>query len=460
MNATPPPTTAVPARQATAREFLAVLFRRKWIILGLFLVTTATVMVVALTTPTYYQSQGRILVKRGERQSVLRPDRQIFSDWEQELGSEMQVLRSVPVVTRAREMVDAESKRIGQPLEFDAGDIDVEVMGKSNVIAVGYVSLDPTLSQIACRAVMDAYVEYRRSRMTNDRPQQYLEQEIAELQRRVDAKLEERRRFTEQTGVAVPMQQAQSWLAQIAALEHRRSDMLADLAGAKSLAEAMRRMQSDPDIDLPTFDGANQFTNEQALIQLKSKVLEQQTRIAVMSETLRDDAPEMVGARQTLDALLALLRKEVEARVRLASSRTEQLESRLAAVDREIAGIRAQLNAAPQSLQRMEEIDGDLVALRRRLTEVTEARDQAAITANTMADVNVVVLAPAGVAAPTNPLDMVRLLLAPAFSLLVGLAIAFFVDGLDLTVRTANQAEEYLDLPVLASMSERRRRNG
>ena len=40
------------------------------------------------------------------------------------------------------------------------------------------------------------------------------------------------------------------------------------------------------------------------------------------------------------------------------------------------------------------------------------------------------------------------------------LAIAFFVDGLDLTVRTANQAEDYLDLPVLASMSERRRRNG
>jgi uncharacterized protein involved in exopolysaccharide biosynthesis len=219
-------------------------------------------------------------------------------------------------------------------------------------------------------------------------------------------------------------------------------------------------MQNDPDIDLPTFDGVNQFTNEQALVQLKSKVLEQQTRIALLSETLRDDAPEMVGARQTLETLLGLLRREVDARVRLASSRSGQIASRVASVDKEIAGIRAQLNDSPQSLQRMEEIDGELIALRRRLTEVTEARDQAAITANTMADVNVVVLAPAGAALPTNPLDVVRLLLAPAFSLLVGLAIAFFVDGLDLTVRTANQAEEYLDLPVLASLSERRRRNG
>ena len=460
MNPTTPQSAPTPARQATAREFLAVVFRRKWIILGLFLVTTATVLVVALSTPTYYQSQGRILVKRGERQSVLRPERQIFSDWEQELGSEMQVMRSVPVVTRARELVAAEAKRIGQPLQFDPGSIDVEVMGKSNVIAVGYVSLDPTLSQIACRAVMDAYVEYRRTRMTNDRPQQYLEQEIAELQKKIDAKLEERRVYTERTGVAVPMVQTQSWLAQISMLQQRRSELSADLAAAQSLEEAMRRMQSEPDIDLPTFDGVNQFTNEQALVQLKTKVLEQQTRIAVLSETLRDDAPEMVGARQTLETLMALLRREVEARARRAASRKEQIASRVASIDREIASIRHDLNAAPENLQRMEEIDGDLTALRRRLTEVTEARDQAAITENTMADVNVVVLAPAGVAAPTNPLDIVRLLLAPAFSLLVGLAIAFFVDGLDLTVRTANQAEEYLDLPVLASMSERRRRNG
>jgi uncharacterized protein involved in exopolysaccharide biosynthesis len=333
-------------------------------------------------------------------------------------------------------------------------------MGKSNVIAVGYVSLDPAAAQVVCRAVMDAYVEYRRTRMTNERPQQYLDQEIADLQKQIDAKLADRRRFTEETGVAVPLQQTQSWLGQIAMLEQRKSEMSADLAAAQSLEQAMRRMSSDPDIDLPTFDGVNQFTNEQALVQLKQKVLEQQTRIAVLSETLRDDAPEMVGARQTLETLMGLLRREVEARVRLAASRSEQIASRVASLDREITNIRQQMNAAPQSLQRMEEIDGDVIALRRRLTEVTDARDQAAITMNTMADMNVVVLAPAGVATPTNPLDIVRLLLAPAFSLLVGLAIAFFVDGLDLTVRTANQAEEYLDLPVLASMSERRRRNG
>ena len=460
---TQPPAPAPPpqlVRQASAREFLAVLFRRKWIIIGLFLVTTATVLSVALTTPTYYLSSGRILVKRGERQSVLRPDRQIFSDWEQELGSEMQIIKSVPVIKRARELMAAEAEKTHQNMTLEPGSIDVEVMGKSNVIAIGYTSRDPSTAQVACTAVMDAYIEYRRNRLTADSPTEFFQKGIRDLEAQISAKLEERRRYAEQTGVAAPLAQTQSWLAQVSALEGRRSDMAADLAAAQSVEQAMKHMQDDADIDLPTFDGVNQYTNESALVMLKNRVVDQQARIAVMTETMRDDAPEVVGARQTLETLQAMLKREVDARVRMAGSRVQQLQSKVAVLDQEIASIRQQLVGAPEDLKKMDEIDADLVALRARLKDVTDARDQANITANTSQDVNVVLLAPAGIATASNPLDIVRLLLAPAFSLLVGIAIAFFVDGLDLTVRTANQAEEFLDLPVLASLSERRRRSG
>jgi uncharacterized protein involved in exopolysaccharide biosynthesis len=459
MNQQPPP-GAQPtfSRQATAREFLAVLFRRKWIILGLFLITTATVVTVAVMTPAFFISSGRLLIKRGERQSVLRPDRQIFSDWEQELGSEMQILKSAPVVKRARELLLMESEKEHRSMMLDPASIDVEVMGKSNVMAVGYTAPDPVVAQAACRAVMDAYMEYRRNKLNGEQPREFFEKQIADLDARIEARLEERRRYTEATGIAIPLQQTQSWLGQETLLEQRRTDVSTDLAAAQSVEEAMKKMLSDQDIDLPTFDGANQFTNESALIALKNRVVEQQARIAQLTETLRDDAPEVVAARQTLETLQGLLHKEVEARVRLAGSRTTQLKSRLAVIEQELADIHRQLVTAPEDLKKMDEVENDLSSLRSRLKDLTDSRDQAMITANTSQDVNVVLLAPAGVATPGNQLDIVRLLLAPAFSLLVGIAIAFFIDGLDLTVRTANQAEEYLDLPVLASLSERRRR--
>ena len=202
------------------------------------------------------------------------------------------------------------------------------------------------------------------------------------------------------------------------------------------------------------------FTNEAALVTLKQRVVDQQARIALLSETLRDDAQEVAAARQTLETLQKMLRKEVEQRVRLAASRVQALQAKVAVLDHEIGLIQDQLAEAPQTLKKTDELDAELIALRVRLRDLTGKHDEARVTENIMADVNVVVLAPAGPAIPTNPLDFVRLGLAPTFSLLVGVAIAFFIDGLDLTVRTANQAEEYLDLPVLASLSERRRRNG
>jgi len=459
VNASPETNAPRVARQATAREFMAIMFRRKWIILGLFLITTATVLTVALTTPTTYQSSGRILVKRGERQSALRADRQVFDEWEQDLGSEMQVMKSQPVVQRARELVAEQAKREHTAIQFNAKKIDVEVVGKSNVIALGYTDLDPSTAQIACRSMLQAYVEYHRDKLTSDRPQHYFTAEIATLNRAIDSLVDARRNYTEVSGMPAPGTQANAWLVQLSALENRRSDLAAEFAQAQSVEQTMHKLLSDPDMDLPTFDGGAVFTNESALVTLKQRVVEQQLRIAQLSETLRDDAQEVVAARQTLETLQGMLRKEVEQRVRLAASRTQSLQVKVAVLEGEIATIHQELDTTPQSINKVDEMDSELITLRNRLREITARQDEAAVTANTMVDVNVVLLAPASIAEAINGLDPVRLGLAPAFSLLVGIAMAFFIDGLDLTVRTANQAEEYLDLPVLASIGDRRRRH-
>ena len=77
-----PPPSSVPApRQATVREFLAVVFRRRLVIGGLFAVTTATVLWIALATPLEYSSSGRLLMRRGEKESVFDASRQVVGGW-------------------------------------------------------------------------------------------------------------------------------------------------------------------------------------------------------------------------------------------------------------------------------------------------------------------------------------------------------------------------------------------
>lgn len=458
MSMMPPGAPQPAANQATSREFLSVIFRRKWLILGLFFVVTATVLVVAMSTPVNYVSTGRVLIVRGEQQSALSSNRQIFGEWEEDLSSEVEVTRSYPVLARVRELLAEASTKNGRKIELNPAAIDVEVMGKSNVLGMGYSDLDGEVAQIVCSALITAYTEYRQNRLSVGKPEGFFEGEIQKLDHDLNMRLSERSQYSTRSGVTDPEGQSRAWGDQLGVLEQRENETSAELAEAQASLTSMREMQQHPEIDLPTL--GMPFSNEAALVSLKQKIVEQQTRIANLRERFRDDAPEVVNAQETLETLQALLRREVEARLTMSQSRMGVLRSRLEIYHKDIAALRQKLAGIPQSLRSIDELDAEIKTLRVRYDELAKARDLARITANTTHGFNVVLLNPAGPPVPQNTRDYVRLALAPAFSLVVGIGLAFFLDGLDLTVRTANQAEEYLELPVLASLSDRRNKRG
>ncbi|HTR97225.1 MAG TPA: hypothetical protein VMH61_04935 [Candidatus Acidoferrales bacterium] len=448
-----------PARQATMREFFAVFFRRRGIILGLFLVVTATVLVIALTTPALFVSSGKVLITRGERESELNGRVQVLNEWEPELASEVAKVHSSPVIQRARSLLAARFPRTGiAPDTLNPKSVDVEVMGKSNVLEIGYADLSPRVAHEVCDAVITAYVQVRQ-----ERSESAADSSFGAAMRRIDAQIEsrlgERERLAGELGVLEPVEQSRQWASQLSALEIRRDETAAELADAETAQHAMEEMQKLKDIDLPTIT-SSLYTDEAALVSLKQKITDQETRIATLRERYQDDSPEVQNALSTLETLQALLHKEVDGRLALTRTRVSMLQARLVVHDRDIASLRERLERLPASEKRMSDLDNEVADLRLSYKGYSEARDQARITASTSELVMVSLLNPAGPAERQNTRDLVRLGLAPAFSLVVGIGLAFFVDGLDVTVRTPTQAEEFLDLPVLATLSERKSRRG
>src|SRR2546422_6000943 len=208
----PPPSV----RQATVREFLAVVFRRRWVILGLFAVTTATVLGIAISTPLDYSSSGRVLLRRGEKESVFEASRQVVGGWEEELSSELEVVRSYPVLQRALEFLKAESDSSGLPLAtISAKRVDAEVMGKSNVIAIGYTDGDPAVARRVCDAVIRAYIEFRSTELALAYPRQFFESELARVQAELDRKVEARREFANAAGISDIPEERRQLLARL-----------------------------------------------------------------------------------------------------------------------------------------------------------------------------------------------------------------------------------------------------
>ena len=448
-----------PVQQTTLREFFAVIFRRRWLIIGLFFVVTATVLVLTLSTPTLYSSSGRVLVTRGERESALTGRVQILNDWEQDLSGEVAKVRSTMVLDRARQLLEDRAKHTRRvPLAIVAAHVDVQVMGKSNVLGIGYDDLNPEVAQEVCDALLNAYVAYRQQRPIGQTDSLFAIQ-LEGLRKQLEIKTALRETMATRTGLNDPVEQGRAWNGRLATLELRYNETAADLAEQQSVVETMTELQKHPELDLPTLD-QHYSANETAIDLLKKKITDQQGSIAMLRERYRDDAPEVVNALETLETLQALLRKEVDQRLALSRSRLDPLRARLAVYSHDLAELRSRLEAMPRNQKTIDGLDAEIRTLRARNEDYVKARDQARITANVSQGVTIVLLNGAGAASPKNTRDIVRLLLAPGFSLIVGIGLAFFIDSLDLTVRTAGQAEAYLDLPVLATLPERRGRRG
>jgi uncharacterized protein involved in exopolysaccharide biosynthesis len=455
----PGPTPVSLNRQATMRDVLAVVFRRRWLILGLFASVTLTVLLLALLTPVTYLSTGRVLLIRGERQSTLSPQRQLMNEWEPEMASEVETARSTGVMQRARQLLTERARASGrEPLPLDVTAVDVEVMGRSNVLAVGYTDRDRKTAHEVCDAVLTAYLAYRQNGQRMPGQDAFFAHQLDSLGGVMERLLRNRDRIAHETGLSNPAAQAQDLAYQYNALDQRRNEAQAQLAEAKSALAAMYELQKHPGIDLPTLDVL--YTNDNALLTLKAKLSEQQTAVARLRERYNDDSPEVQNAMQTLETLQALLRREVDARLASSKARIDGIQARLAVHERDLAEIRQKLGSVPVTQHSIEDIDDQVRQLRQRMEEYSKARDQIQITAHTSQATGVVLLSPADAGIAKNARDYVRLALAPAFSIVVGFGLAFFFDGLDLTVRTASQAEEYLELPVLASIPERRNRRG
>lgn len=446
------PTPSTP-QLTTAREFLAVVFRRKGVILGLFGVVTATVAILAFSRPVEFSSFGRVMVKRGEQESSMLPGRRI-SGWEEELATEAQVIKSWTVCQRAQQQIDAEQRTGAAPLRLNTDRIDVQVIGQSNVIEIGYVSRDPVQAHRSCDAIINAYVEYRSTSESLPYPRAFFEGELKRVSGTIDSLVRARRNFAETQGVIDIEEQKGNQISLLKGLQHERALVSASLAQENGNLRVVMALHNDPDMDMPVIgDG---FLNEDALRDLKRTMIQQETRIAQLQERYREDAPELIDARAALESMRGMLKREVEQRLKLAQAKVQGLRSRIETIDQSIATLRSELSELPAKESRIYDLDQKLLVTRTRYADLAHNNDQARVIEQTSRRVSVVVLSPATPGRARNTRDYVRLALAPAFSLVVGIGLAFFIDGLDTRLRTSRDLEDTLDLPVLASLNERK----
>ncbi len=448
-------------RSGTLRDFLTVVFRRRWIVLATFGVTLAVVIYLALTQEPEYLSYSKLLVSRGMPTTAFSPTVKLLS-WEEELTSEMEAIKSARIYKRAQEILDERRAAEGDTSKrrINPRKVDANTPGKSSIIHILYKDSDPRFVKMAVQALTQAYKEFRTSSRGTD-PTGFLQEEIEDLRKEIDEWEEKRAQLLKREQAVQLPDERQFLLSTRRNIETELAAARADVAEKRTKVEWMRRMleefeQKDPTVALYAFR-AESDRGEPMLIALRRLIMNTQAEYFDARAQYTPDHPKVLALRDRLDELRRALVKEARGYLTYMEGLLAASEARVASMEASLEYVDERLATFPDKEAQLQRVERILASLRTTHDALVKKRIEAMTTRVGSRPWDVVVLEDASEPTRVRTRDYVRIAVVPLFSLLVGIGLAFLLESLDHSLKDVPEAEAFLKVPVLATISRFRR---
>jgi uncharacterized protein involved in exopolysaccharide biosynthesis len=440
-------------KESTVKDFLEIIFRRKWIILGIVLASTAIVVILNMRKPAEYESSAKVLIKRGEAPGVF--DRGVRTlNWEEEITSQIEMVKSQTVVSNAQLIVSQfYPKGYTTDRKIRLAKVNSGVVTTSNVIWVTYASDDPVFVEAAVNAIVTAYREYYSNTKAPPEMEDFFSQEIERLQEEIEYWREHKEKVLREGDIVDIQDQRRNLLSRLAGYEddvdkavRERREMEAVIARLDSLLNS--RIE---DLAAISSDLTGSQLEEQLMRDLRSRLQELRIKESEYSGKYTDKNPEVLRIRQQIEDLRQMVLAEIRTQILLNKNKLMIIVQKEETLRQFLAKLEIEKLRYPKAEIELERTDAALTKLKRTYDNVIEQQMEAKISRASNPEWTVTILNAASPAYQKKTRDYVRMALGPAFSLIIALGLAFFIDNLDHSIKNVADAEENLGLSVLAS---------
>ena len=439
---------------AHLREYVRVLRKHAWLILACFVVVVGAVALGTYLQEPIYRGVTKALIAHEAPKVVnFQEVTPSGSDSLESFQTQVQVIQSRPVIQRVIDTMRLLERkpslaRAADPVEAFLKSVSVDPIRNTRLVAIGVEDPDPKLAAELANALASAYVhqdlELKFSAARDALG--WLTAQVQDLKSKVNESELALQRYREQAGL-VQVEEKQGLSARKLAeynsahidAKAKRLEMevrLAELRKASNQAEAL---ESSPIV-----------INNPLVQRLKGQLVEHEVQKSKLLKTYRDKHPEVMKIQSQVDEISQKLREEIG---RLAQSMESEYNALKA---RENAMLQAvnQYRDEAQGLAKKEiqygilkrEADSNQQLYDVLLKRLKETGLSQGLDAN-----NVRIVEPAVPAVePVRPRKMLNLLVGIVLGLGIGLMLAFFVEYMDDTVRTPEQVEQVVGVPVFA----------
>jgi len=475
------------------KEFLSILYRRKWLIAGTILIITGLAALFAFTATPKYTANLQ-LVFDAKEQSVLNFEAALSGQPQDEaaLLSEIEVIQSRALAGRVIDKLglinDPEfNSELAPPGFLDrfvlaasdsgappagAGDaaawqenvealrrervidavlerIEVAQSGRSRAVEIDFTSVEPVKAAVIANTIGELFLlERLEGKFENARrASQWLAENVQKLREQVEeaeSKAEDYRKqhnLLQGERVTLVTEQISTLNAQLSEARRARTEAEANL-------EQARRLLSSPD----KLNTAVQVLESDLIQRLRESQSTLARREAALTQELGPMHPQLLQLREERSKLLADVDIEVRKVVVSLENKVDVARRQEALVVGELEALKDQMGVANEATVGLRTLERDAEANRLMLEKFmaafmeTSAQEDASAQ---LPDARIISTAavPEQPSFPNKPLVVAG---GFAFSVLAALLLALSLERLDRGFRSAEQVEAEIGLPVIA----------
>jgi succinoglycan biosynthesis transport protein ExoP len=437
-------------------DYRRVLRKHRWLMTGIFLLTVLTVGIWTFTQVPIYQAVATILIEP-EPPKVLNIQDVTpvgaMSPWDPAFyPTQYEIIRSRAVVERALEALNLKTRAADGGARVDpsralSGSLAVDPVRNTRLVLIKIAGPDPARAAAEANAVASAYAKYNvELKLKGARDALvWLTEEAGRLRAKVEESSQALQNYRVKSGILGMQEQRQISAQKIIEANKAYLEAQAQRMSLEAKLGELTQMARDPATAATVFsEGDNPLVGK-----IKGEIGGLETEKSKLLKVYKDKHPEIVKIdaqiqhlRDRLEAEFRGTLRSVQTQVKVARAREDSLLGEVNSLRREGQELNDK-ESQYQNLQR--EVESN-----RQLYDSVVKRLKETGVAGGLENSNVRIVEEATApGAPIRPRKVWNLGLAIAAGLVLAFAAAFAIEYLDTTVKTPDDVERYLGLPVI-----------
>lgn len=451
------------------REYWQAILRRKWVLLAIFLAAVISAAIFSQLATPIYEASTTILVQdksAGPQFAFLDGMGAVGKNKNQNF---VEILKSRSLALRTAEKLGLGTDVHSTEFRAFRDSVAVQLVQGTDAIRIKVQNEVPENAKYIANTLVDAFVEWNQEVNTEEARsgREFIEAQLGVVEADLRKAEEELRRFKEDEKVVAPSEEAKAALARLSELEKGKAEATVALGQAQHQLAALRKKLAAEE---PTTVTSTTIANNPMIMQYRVRLFELETQLMATEAQYTAEHPRVATLKLEIEQVRSKLAQEVERIVstetlavnpsyqsilqRIISLEVEQVAqgAKQQAVDKLIADVDKSLAGLPRKelqlsrLLRNQNVSEQIYLLLKNKYEeyrITEAVKAAGVSIIDRA------VTPQN---PVKPRKKLNVAIAGFLGLFVGLGLVFLMEFLDTSLKTADDVERYLGLPILGQI--------